>query len=328
MTGKTYDFYHQAFFPTVKKFSDCIQRKLPNVNIMVGPIPNEFYPGRKLEERPKNLVLPHFYDLFSLVHKSFGNVTLDVQAMCLRRPIWEWIYFGQSGAKRNYTNQIKQIIKSAEKNIGNVPCLIGEIGMCKDINQGEAFKTEYNLVSFALWNYSPYNTDIHGDGWNRESFSFISSSSPKDSSGNHEPRLLKWILRPYARRMAGLPIFTQFDYETRSFEFKCQNHHSVKPTINQTEVFLPNDLYKEKFTQIEIGDGTHSWKSDFQCLIWTLENEKEDENHWIKIHSRDQDKKHKMNQKEGYNQLMYTVPSILIGLIGVWSAVSRKIKLT
>ncbi|EGG04240.1 family 5 glycoside hydrolase [Melampsora larici-populina 98AG31] len=345
LTGKTYDFYHQAFFPFIKKFSNHIQRKLPNVKIMVGPIPNEFYPEWKLEERPKNLVLaPHFYDLFSLVHKSFGNITLDVQAICLKRPIWEWIYFGQSGAKRNYTNQIKRIIKSAEKTIGNVPCLIGEIGMCMDLNKGEAFKTgdftwqerqmdalicglESNFVSFALWNYNPYNTDLHGDGWNGENFSFISSSAPKDSNGNHQPRLLKAILRPFARRIAGLPRFTRFDYETKSFEYRYQNHISVKPDTNQTEIFLPNDLYNEKSTKIEISDGTYLWKTDVQCLIWTHENEEENEVHWIKIQLKDQDPNDQTNQK-GYHQLMYTVPSILIALIGIWSLVSKKNKLS
>lgn len=342
-TGKPYDFYHQAFFPFVKKFSEFVQSKSPDLHIMVGPIPNEFYPEWKSEERPKNLVLaPHFYDLFSLVHKSFGKITLDVQAIVLRRPIWEWIYFGQSGAKRNYTNQIQRILKSAEKTIGNVPCLIGEVGMCMDINQGEAFKSgdfkwqerqmdaligalESNLVSFALWNYNPYNTDQHGDGWNGENFSFISSSAPKDSNGNHQPRLLKAILRPYARRIAGNPIFTQFDYETKSFEFKFQNQKSIcDPDLNQTEIFLPNDIYNENLTKIEISDGSYSWKSDVQCLIWTHENQKESEIHWIKINLKDQVLKDKKNQKEGYNQLIYTVPSILIGLIGVWSLVSKK----
>lgn len=50
-------------------------------------------------------------------------------------------YFGRKGAKSNYRGQIKNIKASGLKNMGEKPCLLGEVGIPMDINERAAFHT-------------------------------------------------------------------------------------------------------------------------------------------------------------------------------------------
>ncbi|CAH7668794.1 family 5 glycoside hydrolase [Phakopsora pachyrhizi] len=230
-TGQKFDFYERSLFEFVCKFSERVQKLRPDWLISFGPVPNELYPKWEIDKRPKNLIAgPHFYDLFSLFHKSFGFLTLDVQAICSTNAFWKWFYFGHSGANKNYAGQIGRIVESVYKNLGEVPILIGETGVCMDMNGGRSFKDgnfywqeaqmdsilsgiEKHLISFVVWNFDPYNDNEFGDHWNGENFSLISRSKIKKSckgslnchlldnrteelkeeGGFSEPRILKSI---------------------------------------------------------------------------------------------------------------------------------------
>ncbi|KAG0147828.1 hypothetical protein CROQUDRAFT_90961 [Cronartium quercuum f. sp. fusiforme G11] len=280
-TGKPFEFYQQALYPFVRRFASRVQRLKPDALILVGPIPNEFYRTWETDKRPPNLVAaPHFYDLFSLIHKSHGNMTLDVQAICMKKPIWKWIYFGHEATKKK------------------------------------------------LWNYNPYNTDEHGDGWNGENFSFISSSAPKNSNGHHEPRILDAILRPYVKKIAGVPVATKFDMKSMSFEFKFETRKSLQLKTNQTEFFIPKSRYSTQLTKIEISDGKLDWDFQDQSLIWThdqYDDDQEGQLHSIKINLKTNDHLSTaiayQNQK---SRMIGTVVSVTIGLLAMWLLVLKE----
>lgn len=76
-------------------------------------------------------------------------------------------YFGISGAKKNYSGQVRNIVKRGLEYVGDKPCIIGECGIPMDINDKKAFETgdythhvnfldavllamEKNLVNFTL----------------------------------------------------------------------------------------------------------------------------------------------------------------------------------
>ncbi|KNF06273.1 hypothetical protein PSTG_00780 [Puccinia striiformis f. sp. tritici PST-78] len=310
LTGKPFDFYSQALYPFVSRFAKRVQRYRSDWIIPVGPIPNEFYPKWDSCQRPKNLIAgPHFYDLFSLVHKAHGTLTMDVQGICMNKPIWKWMHFGHIAAKKNYTEQIKNIVNSVYNNLGEIPCLIGELGICMDLNRGEAFKTgnyywqhyqmnallsacESNLVSHVLWNFNPYNTDEYGDGWNGENFSFISQSEVDSSSPYSQPRILSAIVRPSARKVSGIPCRSTYDSENSTFEFEHKNpdlnpkgEQTSRFKTTETEIFLPAERFPVDQIHISISDGNYSHEADTQLLIWKHSNLEPGAKHWIKITS-------------------------------------------
>lgn len=308
VSGKPYDFYRQSFYPFVHRFATRVQVNRPDWFIPVGPIPNEFYPEWDPSQRPPNLVAgPHFYDLFSLVHKSHGTMTMDVQGITMKKPIWKWMYFGHDAAKKNYTQQIRNIVDSVYRNIGEIPCLIGEVGICMDLNLGEAFKSgnfywqhhqmdalltslESNLVSFALWNFNPYNNDQYGDGWNGENFSFISQSAIDPSSPFSQPRILSAILRPHARRISGIPCRSTYDSNTSTFEFEYNNPESTNDDpksinflTNITEIFLPATRFPVDKIHVVVSDGSFLHDESSQILTWEHSNAEPGARHSIKI---------------------------------------------
>lgn len=59
-------------------------------------------------------------------------------------------YFGRKGAKTNYRGQIRNIKASGLANMGEKPCIFGEVGIPMDLNERIAFtKGDYaNHIHF------------------------------------------------------------------------------------------------------------------------------------------------------------------------------------
>ncbi|WAQ92982.1 hypothetical protein PtA15_18A37 [Puccinia triticina] len=350
-TGKPFDFYSQALYPFVSRFAARVQSHRHEWIIPVGPIPNEFYPKWDRSQRPQNLVAgPHFYDLFSLVHKSHGTLTMDVQGICMNKPIWKWMHFGHVAARKNYTEQIKNIVDSVYKNIGEIPCMIGELGICMDLNNGESFKTgnfywqhhqvnallaacESNMVSFVLWNFNPYNTDEYGDGWNGENFSFISQSEGDGSSPHSQARILSAIVRPSAQKVAGIPLRSTYDSEQSTFDFEYKSPEAgleskqaslLKTT--RTEIFLPSERFPANQIKISVSDGTYSHEVNNQLLIWNHSNLEPGARHIIKITSPVRvkvDKPDGTRRVSGFTLVLLL--SLFVGLLALWSGGSKSL---
>ncbi|KAJ2998866.1 hypothetical protein HDV02_003976 [Globomyces sp. JEL0801] len=194
--GTPVDFKQHYYAPFLKKFAEGIHEGDDTLIFLFEPIPNED-PPMLLSEDTKwldNCVFaPHWYDLDSVFKKAFtGGMTVDVQGLSRgTQNIFQAIYFGIAGARKNYAFQISNIVKGGRKNLGLKPILIGECGIPMDINERKAFESgdythhtnfldailramEKNLVHFTLWNYNPHNDNFYGDHWNGEDFSIFS----------------------------------------------------------------------------------------------------------------------------------------------------------
>lgn len=47
--------------------------------------------------------------------------------------IWNALYFGHNGAKKNYALQIRTVVREARKRLGEVPIIFGECGVPMDM---------------------------------------------------------------------------------------------------------------------------------------------------------------------------------------------------
>ncbi|KAN0060909.1 hypothetical protein ACQY0O_006643 [Thecaphora frezii] len=267
------------------------------------------------EQRPDNLVFaPHFYDLNVLFSKSHAWMSVNVQGLSRGMFILKALYFGAEGLRKNYRTQLRNIAKYATASLGALPIVIGEVGIPYDINQRYAFATgdyskqrelmnalicamEDNLLHFTLWNYNPDNRAEYGDGWNNEDFSLTHGDThgredegavSKQDFRNHRycddelfrgGRVLDVVIRPYAAKVAGQPLRTNWDERTLRFEFEWGNvpasdeagekrddDDAVAEKRKTTEVFVPAYHYKDKEFSITVSDGDYSFDADKQTL--------------------------------------------------------------
>ncbi|CAG9941770.1 unnamed protein product [Clonostachys rosea f. rosea IK726] len=248
--------------------------------------------------RPQNLVYaPHFYDLNVLFSKHHAWMSVNVQGLSRGMFLPLALYFGASGLRKNYRKQLGNIAKHGSKSLGShVPTIIGEIGIPFDVNGSRAFKTgqydvqrdlmntliagmEDNHIAFTLWNYNPHNRVEYGDGWNMEDFSVINGDEPLEHdlirqdyrNKPHEDdelyrggRVLDVIIRPYAAKIAGRPLRSNWDERTLRYEFEWQSSGQPATGVDDraflTEVFIPAYHYAKHKLIITVSDG--EWTHD------------------------------------------------------------------
>ncbi|KAK9783617.1 putative Glycoside hydrolase superfamily [Seiridium cardinale] len=241
------------------------------------------------KNRPRNLVYaPHLYDLNVLFNKLHSWMSVNVQGLARGVFVLKALYFGAGGLRKNYRKQIENIVKYGRLSLGRIPIVIGEIGIPYDINSGYAFLTgdydkqreligalisamEDNLVDgFSLWNYNPDNRVEYGDGWNHEDFSVVNGNETKVDDGQghvveirpdyrnnaHETnelyrggRALDAIIRPYAVKIAGVPIASSWDNSRLRYElqWRSQVQKKTKSGDNRsitTEIYIPSYHYR------------------------------------------------------------------------------------
>lgn len=306
------EWYRDCYAPFVLKFTERVSGRFEKHLSFVEPLPNQFMPPWKAEDRsilqkrhqtstaidldrPQNLVYaPHFYDLNVLFSKIHTSMSVNVQGLARGMFILRALYFGATGLRKNYTAQLRNLVQHAHAFLGQLPIVIGEVGIPFDVNGRAAFKTgnydsqrelmhalisamEDNFVGFTLWNYNPINDAVHGDGWNDEDFSIVTSDSTVVDYRNeqHEDdelycgaRALDVVIRPYAVKVAGIPTRSRWDPRTLMFEFEWKSSPDSPTTEKSrvTEVFLPNYHYAAHKLQIEVSDGEWSVDGDKQTL--------------------------------------------------------------
>jgi len=104
-----------------------------------------------------------------------------------------------------------------------------------------------NLLPFTLWNYAPENTNERGDLWNDEDLSVFSRDQidmyPNAKSIHAGGRALPALVRPYAKKVSGVPLrceFRPFASDRRfEFEFNSNAFDSSKQASKPTQLFLP-----------------------------------------------------------------------------------------
>ncbi|KAF9452093.1 glycoside hydrolase family 5 protein [Macrolepiota fuliginosa MF-IS2] len=271
-SGKKVDWYTDLYYPFLKKWAERVLESSSQDKILfVEPIPNEFCPTSWTEEHrvPNMVYAPHWYCLYSLFNKSFGEFSVNVQGLSRGMFPLKAFYWGHKGVRDNFSLQIRTLTEEAHKSLGDVPVLFGECGIPMDMNKGEAFISEdfiwqkrmmdamitgldRSLVGFNLWNYNPDNTDAEGDHWNGENFSWFSQrrampnflleyeqTSPHLDGGG---RILDAVVRPYPAKVAGIPL--EFHYEMMSGEisFSWVVPEKGELQAHETEIFFPSLL--------------------------------------------------------------------------------------
>jgi len=166
--------------------------------------------------------------------------------------------------------------------MGDVPTLIGEVGIAYDMDNKKAYQTgdfsaqinafdrtlralEENLHHFTLWNYTADNTNTRGDMWNEEDLSIFSRDQRVDIEDiNSGGRALEAVIRPYPVATAGEPLEIRFEIKSKIFEFRFRHDPFVK---EPTEVFVPLYQYPNG-CQVEVSDGEYKLNLAEQTLIY------------------------------------------------------------
>lgn len=276
----------------------------PGALLLVEPIPNEFMPRWATGDRPapkttrtvirsaqpRNLVYgPHFYDLNVLFFKAYNGMSVNVQGLSRGMFILCALYFGTKGLARNYYYQLSQLVRRGYATLGEVPIIVGEVGIPYDVN--DTLRTdpgnydvqrtlltalvsglERNLVSFTLWNYNPANTVAEGDTWNQEDFSIVNFEKEAADRGNvraHEDlyrggRAIDAILRPYACKVAGIPVSTVWDAKRQILRFRWKNGEVSCRAA--TEVYVPEYFFRDIAPHVTVSDGTFRYVPEEQTL--------------------------------------------------------------
>ncbi|KAK7937216.1 uncharacterized protein PG986_014084 [Apiospora aurea] len=265
-------------------------------------------------KRPQNLVYaPHFYDLNVLFSKAHGLMSVNVQGLSRGMFVLKALYFGEAGLRANYKKQIGNILEYGRRSLGKaVPALIGEVGISFDINDRHAFATgDYDVqrqlmhglvsamedchVAFTLWNYNPDNRVEYGDGWNKEDFSVVNGDHhdedgipppPDYRNQSHEEdelyrggRVLDVIIRPYAAKVAGTPVQSEWDHRTLRYSMVWRTSASTSTSTATTTMAQNSDSKKARLTEIFLPEyhyAAHELNvATSHGLEWTLDHERQ-----------------------------------------------------
>ncbi|KAH7907809.1 glycoside hydrolase family 5 protein [Hygrophoropsis aurantiaca] len=265
-TGKKIDWYTDFYYPFLKRWAARVHSDSSTDKMLfVEPIPNEFCPSSWTPDNqlPNMVYAPHWYDLNTLFTKAFGDFTVNVQGLSRGMFVLKALYWGQKGARDNFSLQLRNVVEAGYRSLGEKPVLIGECGIPMDMNEKEAFVTdqwewqtrmmdamitglERALVGFTLWNYNPDNDDTRGDDWNGENFSWFSARRALPGSWlSHDQtsftldnggRILPSVVRPYPAKTAGIPL--RFEYEMSwgefTYEWICPDPSSMISTSSKS----------------------------------------------------------------------------------------------
>ena len=273
--GRPVEFHRDYVRPFANRFAREIRSADPGAIIFVEGLPV----GDGMQWGPddeSNIVhAAHWYDGITLYAKDYIpwlGANLET-----KKPI-----FGRRRTRRALAQQVANIKRVSEAEMGNVPTLIGEFGIPFDMREGEAYRTgdfsrqvraldtsfrvmEENLASCTLWNYTADNSNARGDQWNGEDLSVFSRDQQSDPDDiNSGGRALRAAVRPYAKATAGEPLNMAFDVNQTVFEYVFRHDQAVQAP---TEIFVPSLQYPRGCT-VEVSDGTYEIDREAQLLTY------------------------------------------------------------
>ncbi len=273
INGKKVDFTEGYLRPFTEKFRDAIHAVMPDAYIFVEAEP--FEPPPTYEDTHKLVFAPHFYEGITLFTKRFNkHATFDLERF---RPL-----IGATSIENYMERRIGKFREFADQNMGDVPVLIGEFGIPFDLNYKYAYETgdfalhaialhnyyqamDDHLFHYTQWNYTPDNTNEHGDLWNREDLSIFSRDQQTDPSDiNSGGRALSAVVRPYAKKVAGEPLNMRFDPVKGIFTFSFRHDADI---TEPTEIFVPNSQFPAGY-RVEVSDGEYEIDRDAQMVIY------------------------------------------------------------
>ncbi len=273
--GQVIDFNRDYYVPFNNRFAKAIRSVQPTSMIFVEKGFGPDGPSWGSDDARDIVYSPHWYDPVVLIMKSF-NGWLNYDRKKNR------LLIGAKKIASSFNEQLSRPLIHAREKMGDVPVLIGEVGIAYDLDKKAAFTNgdfsaqekafnrtlealETNLLHYTLWNYTADNTNERGDMWNNEDLSIFSKDQQDDSSDiNSGGRALKAVLRPYPMATAGKPLQIKFDYKTKEFAYRFQHQSGLEePTI----IYLPENQYPEG-CQVEVSDGRYEINTEGQYLSY------------------------------------------------------------
>ncbi|KAL4164526.1 hypothetical protein KRP22_004392 [Phytophthora ramorum] len=278
------DFGKDFYVPFAKTFARRLQSVVPKAMIFVEMPPVDFgdmeFPEISSEGIPNAVNAMHWYDAITLVTTTWRSYfTVDFTT---GKPA-----FGNKALRKTHQKQLAHVASFGRKKMGNAPTLIGETGIPYNLNDARAYisgdysaqieamdntisNLESQLLSFTLWNYTADNSHGFGDLWNLEDLSISSPDSEALAvrlAGGHTRRRddaargLKGFARTHARKIAGVPLKSQFTMATAEYtlEFLSVDTESAAPT----EIYVP---------YVQYPGGYRVTSSDGHCTIQKHEN--------------------------------------------------------
>jgi hypothetical protein len=279
--GQLVDFSRDYYRRFANRFAAAIRTAHPDALIFLET--QEDTPISKWGEQDASRIVyaPHWYDAYVLVKKAYIPF-LGIDS--LKRKL----VVGQPAIRKSYRRQLATIKGHAEQQLGGVPFVLGEFGISFDLEEKKAYQTsnfslqvkalqrsmqavEDNLLNYTLWNYTPDNTNLHGDLWNDEDlsiFSYDQRTNPRDI--NSGGRALEAVVRPYPMATAGELIKSIFNPRTRVFTLVFQHDPSISaPTV----VFVANYQYPHGYS-VWVSDGRYEIQRSKQTLLYWPGEEK------------------------------------------------------
>ena len=256
------DFAQDFLKPFADKYAAAIHAEMPDAHIFIESEP--MAPPPKYDDSDKLVYAPHWYDGVTLLTRRFHpQFNIDFFSM---KPL-----IGESTIRRAMSRQLGKFREYADDALGDVPIVIGEIGIPFDMNGGSSYLTgdftrqnqaldyslravDDHLYSATLWNYSPDNTNARGDLWNGEDLSIFSRDQQHDADDlDSGGRGILGFARPYARAVAGEPLSMRFDRARGVFAFSYRHDSAVS---EPTEIYVPNAQFPEGY-RVEVSDGEY-----------------------------------------------------------------------
>jgi hypothetical protein len=273
--GKEVDFNEDYFKPFAAKYTQMVRSVDKDAMIFFETVPDTQSPEYKPGELENAAYAGHWYDGMVLVLKSFvpfiGYDNLSDKAV-----------LGGARIRKAFANLLAAIKNEGTVRMGDIPTLIGEIGIPFDLNGKKAFRSgdftdqekalnrslralDDNLLSYTIWNYTSDNNNAHGDLWNDEDLSLFSrdqQNNPKDI--NSGGRALKAFVRPYPIKTAGEPTLLEFDPFSGHFVFEFIGDPNISLP---TEVFFPSLQYGAGY-KLTVSDGGYEVDKTKQLLTY------------------------------------------------------------
>ena len=288
VNGRPVDFSNDFLKPFINRFGRAIRQDDPDSLIFIESVPHKGLPDWTSADIQDVVDASHWYDDVTLITKRFRwfvNADLVSGRLAL----------GMRRIRALFRKVLGEIRGRTRSKLGDVPTLIGEFGIPFDMHGKKAYQNgrynkqvnaldasfqaiEANLLHATLWNYTPDNTNAHGDLWNDEDLSIFSRDQQTDPDDiNSGARAPAAFIRPYPIATAGQPLSLSFNIRRARFSYSFRGDPSVTaPTV----IFVPAFHYKDGI-QVKVSDGEFDYQPSQQLLYYRPEKPKG--HHWVRF---------------------------------------------
>jgi hypothetical protein len=274
--GRPVDFTSDYLKPFALRYTQAIRAIDPDALIFIEAEPGGDHPHWQADDPAGVVNSAHWYDISTLFTKSFDPAySVDFRT---GQPVR-----GNEAVQNLFTQQLGAIKQISSTQMGGVPTLIGEFGVPFDLHEKASYTSgdfelqtqaldmyfnamDANLLNCTLWNYTGDNNNVYGDLWNGEDLSLFSRDQQDNPDDIHAGgRGLAGVVRPYAQKIAGEPLFMRFDRASRTFEFEFRGDPGLSAP---TEIFVPALQYPQGYT-VEVSDGRYQIDSQGQIVFYS-----------------------------------------------------------